>query len=269
MGGAREGEDRVSRTGPGSARAGGRSRFREAWPGSRGLVVGGLLGLLGLVGCGGEDGEPRGSAGASGEAGGTSDVARAAILPPDSPEMNRPAPDSFRVRFETSEGEFVVRVRREWAPHGADRFYNLVRHGFYDGVRFFRVLEGFVAQFGIHGDPEVAAAWRQATIPDDPVVASNERGTLSFATAGPDSRTTQLFINYRDNSQLDAMGFAPIGEVVEGMEVVDRLHAGYGEGAPRGEGPSQGRIQAEGNAYLEAAFPELDHVERAAVLEEG
>lgn len=183
--------------------------------------------------------------------------------------MARAAPDSFRVRFETSAGDFTVLVRRAWAPNGADRFYNLVRHGFYDGVHFFRVLEGFVAQFGIHGDPEVSAAWRDATIPDDPVVAGNERGTLTFATRGANSRTTQLFINYGDNSQLDAMGFAPIGEVVEGMEVVDRLYAGYGEGPPRGGGPDQAKIQEEGNAYLETSFPRLDHVERATVVADG
>lgn len=191
------------------------------------------------------------------------------LLRPASAELNRTAPDSFRARFETSEGEFVVLVRREWAPRGADRFYNLVRNGFYDGVRFFRVLDGFVAQFGIHGDPRVFAAWREAAIRDDPVVASNVRGTLSFATSGADSRTTQVFINYGDNSQLDAMGFAPFGEVVQGMGVVDRLYAGYGEGAPNGSGPNQGRIQAEGNAYLDEAFPELDRVERAVIVERG
>lgn len=183
--------------------------------------------------------------------------------------MARTAPDSFTVRFETSAGDFTVLVRRAWAPNGADRFYNLVRHGFYDGVHFFRVLEGFVAQFGIHGDPEVSAAWRDATIPDDPVVAGNERGTLTFATRGANSRTTQLFINYRDNSQLDAMGFAPIGEVVEGMEVVDRLYAGYGEGLPRGGGPDQAKIQEEGNVYLETSFPRLDQVERATIVADG
>lgn len=191
------------------------------------------------------------------------------IPDPGSPEMARAAPDSFRVGFETSAGDFTVLVRRAWAPNGADRFYNLVRHGFYDGVHFFRVLEGFVAQFGIHGDPEVSAAWRDATIPDDPVVVGNERGTLTFATRGANSRTTQLFINYGDNSQLDAMGFAPIGEVMEGMEVVDRLYAGYGEGPPRGGGPDQAKIQEEGNAYLETSFPRLDHVERATVVADG
>lgn len=192
------------------------------------------------------------------------------LMRPGSAEMTAVAPDSFRVRFETSEGEFVVRVRRAWSPRGADRFHALVRHGFYDGARFFRVLDGFVAQFGIHRDPAVSAVWRDATIEDDPVVTGNRRGTLSFAASqGGDTRTTQVFINYRDNSQLDTMGFSPFGEVVEGMEVVDRLHSGYGEGAPGGNGPRQDRIQTEGNVYLEREFPELDHIEGAVVEEAG
>lgn len=180
--------------------------------------------------------------------------------------MNQKAPEMFQVRFETTEGDFIVEARRDWAPRGVDRFYNLVREGFFDGAHFFRVIEGFMAQFGIPGDPQVAAAWREARIEDDPVRASNTRGRISFATAGPGTRTTQLFINYGDNARLDAMGFAPIGEVVEGMDVVDALHAGYGEGAPGGRGPDQGRIQQEGSAYLERAFPELDLIRRAELL---
>ncbi|MFQ5688693.1 MAG: peptidylprolyl isomerase [Gemmatimonadota bacterium] len=191
---------------------------------------------------------------------------REALSNPSSPEMNRTAPATFEVRFETSGGDFVVRVHGEWAPHGADRFYNLARNGFYDGTRFFRVLEGFVAQFGISGDPGLSAVWRDARIPDDPVRESNLRGRLTFATAGPNTRTTQVFINYADNSQLDGMGFAPFGEVVKGMEVVDGLYGGYGEGAPQGHGPDQGRIQAEGNEYLEDGFPELDFITRAVVI---
>ena len=179
---------------------------------------------------------------------------------------NEAAPGTFRARFETTAGEFVIEVRRDWAPHGADRFYNLVKHGYYDGVRFFRVISGFMAQFGIHGDPQVSAVWREQRIPDDPVRQSNARGMVTFATAGPDTRTTQIFINYRDNSGLDGQGFAPFGRVVEGMEVVDRLFAGYGEGAPRGSGPDQGRVQAEGNAYLQHEFPKLDYVKRATVV---
>ncbi len=191
-----------------------------------------------------------------------------ALLDPTAPALNRTAPDSFTVRFATSQGHFLVRVHRNWAPRGADRFYNLVRAGFYDGVRFFRVLDGFVAQFGIHGDPRVSAAWSDARIEDDPVFRSNDRGTLSYAMAGPGTRTTQLFINLAHNGRLDDMGFAPFGEVVEGMEVVDRLHSGYGEGAPRGAGPDQGRIQTLGNRYLDREFPELDRVDRAEVVRE-
>lgn len=180
--------------------------------------------------------------------------------------MTQTAPDTFRVAFSTSAGDFVIEARREWAPIGVDRFYNLVRDGFFDGVRFFRVIEGFMAQFGIAGDPEVASAWRQERLADDPVQASNTRGRVSFATAGPGTRTTQLFINYDDNSRLDGMGFAPIGEVIEGMEVVDSLYAGYGEGAPSGRGPDQGRIQREGNVYLEGDFPELDWIRETRIV---
>ncbi len=185
---------------------------------------------------------------------------------PASPGMREQAPRTYRVRFETSAGDFVIEVHRDWAPLGADRFYNLARSGYFDGVRFFRVLPGFVAQFGIHGDPQVSAVWREQSIRDDPVRRSNARGTITFATAGPDTRTTQLFINFRDNDRLDGMGFAPLGQVVDGMEVVDRLHAGYGEGAPAGRGPLQDRMQAEGNAYLEREFSELDYVKRATVV---
>lgn len=177
-----------------------------------------------------------------------------------------PAPPVFRTHFETSAGVFEIEVHREWAPRGADRFYHLVQSGYYDGIRFFRVLAGFMAQFGISGDPKVAAAWRERRLPDDPVRQSNTRGMVSFATAGPNTRTTQAFINYGDNSALDGMGFAPFGRVVEGMDVVDRLYADYGEGAPRGRGPDQGRIQAEGNAYLERDFPQLDYVIRATII---
>ncbi|MBW3660917.1 MAG: peptidylprolyl isomerase [Gemmatimonadetes bacterium] len=183
--------------------------------------------------------------------------------------MTDAAPPVFDVRFETTAGDFVVRARREWAPHGVDRFHDLVEDGFYDGTRFFRVVDGFVAQFGLSGDPARNERWRRRSIPDDPVVTHNDRGTVTFAMAGPDTRTTQLFINLVDNRRLDTMGFAPIGEVVEGMDVVDRLHSGYGEGAPRGEGPDQSRIHAEGNAYLDREYPELDHVRSAVVVDEG
>jgi len=180
---------------------------------------------------------------------------------------NQKAPETFRVRFETTKGDFVVAVTRAWAPLGADRFYNLVKIGFFEDIAFFRVIEGFMVQFGIHGDPAVSAAWRDATISDDPVKESNLRGYLTFATGGPDTRTTQLFINFKDNSRLDASGFAPIGKVVEGMEVVDSLYAGYGEGAPQGQGPSQALAQSEGNAYFKEKFPKLDYIKSATLLE--
>jgi peptidyl-prolyl cis-trans isomerase A (cyclophilin A) len=179
--------------------------------------------------------------------------------------LKETAPATYKVRFETSKGAFVVDVNREWAPNGADRFYNLVKNGFYDGVRFFRVLDGFMAQFGINGDPNVSAKWREARIPDDPVRQSNKRGFITYAMAGPNTRTSQVFINYGDNSSLDRQGFAPFGQVSSGMNVVDALHNGYGEGAPRGQGPDQGRVQMEGNAYLTKNFPRLDYVKKATI----
>ncbi len=181
-------------------------------------------------------------------------------------KLTEKAPDSFKARFETSKGAFTVEVTRSLAPNGADRFYNLVRSGFFKDVEFFRVIAGFMCQFGIHGDPAVAAAWREARIPDDPVKGSNVRGAITFATAGPNTRTTQLFINFGDNTRLDGMGFSPFGKVTEGMDVVDKINSEYGEGAPRGRGPDQGRIQKEGNAYLKKDFPNLDYIKSAAIL---
>ena len=175
------------------------------------------------------------------------------------------APATYKARFETTKGTFVIEVHRAWAPRGADRFYNLVKNGFYDDVRFFRVLDGFMAQFGINGDPALMAKWRGARITDDPVKQSNRRGMISFATAGPNTRTTQVFINFGDNSNLDGMGFAPFGRVVSGMKVVDSLYADYGEGAPNGRGPDQGRMQMEGNAYLKQNFGRLDYVKKATI----
>lgn len=183
-------------------------------------------------------------------------------------DFQETAPDTFRARFETTEGAFVVAVRRAWAPRGADRFYNLVRAGFYDGVPFHRVIEGFVVDFGIHPDPWVNAAWRQARMPDDPVVQSNRRGRVSFSKSGPGTRTVQIFVNLADNVELDDDDFAPFGEVVEGMEVVDALYAGYGDGPPRGEGVYQAMAIARGEEYF-AEFPELDRIESAHVLEEA
>ncbi len=176
------------------------------------------------------------------------------------------APDVYEVEFHTTKGNIMVRVTRAWAPRGADRFYNLVEHHFFDGSAFFRVLAGFVAQFGLSSSPRISAAWARATIPDDPVLKSNLRGTLSFATAGPNTRTTQLFINLGNNTRLDAMGFAPFGEVVEGMNVVDELYSAYGDGPPSGDGPNQSLISREGNTYLERDFPHLDRILTARVL---
>ncbi len=190
-----------------------------------------------------------------------------------SPSLSTPgalteqAPASYKVRFDTSKGAFVVQVSRAWAPHGADRFYNLVKHGFYDDVRFFRVISGFMVQFGINGNPQISAHWREASIPDDPVTQSNRRGMITFATAGPNTRTTQVFINFADNANLDQMGFAPFGRVVSGMNVVDAINAEYGEGAPRGRGPEQGRLQTQGNVYLVREFPRMDYIKKAAIEE--
>ena len=178
------------------------------------------------------------------------------------------APAVYTVRFETTKGSFDIEVRRDLAPHGADRFYNLVKIGYFTDVAFFRVLEGFMAQAGIHGDPRVNRAWRDANIPDDPAAGqSNTRGMVSFAMAGPNTRTTQFFINYGDNSRLDSMGFTPFGRVRD-MRAVDALYNGYGEGAPRGRGPSQALIQSRGNEYLRQSFPELDYIVSARVLED-
>ncbi len=179
--------------------------------------------------------------------------------------LKEQAPATYKVRFDTSKGVFVVQVNRAWAPQGADRFYNLVKNGFYDNVRFFRVISGFMVQFGINGDPAVSAKWREARIPDDRVTQSNKRGFITYAMAGPNTRTSQVFINFGDNSSLDSQGFAPFGQVIQGMDVVDRLYAEYGEGAPRGRGPDQGRVQMEGNAYLGKSFPRMDFVKKATI----
>lgn len=177
------------------------------------------------------------------------------------------APEVYKAKFSTSKGDFIVEVHRDWAPQAADRFYNLVKIGFYDDERFFRVVDGFMVQWGINGDPAVNRVWREAKIPDDPVKQSNKRGFITFATSGPNARTTQVFINFVDsNTRLDAMNFAPFGKIAQGMEVVDSLYKGYGEGAPRGNGPNQGQLQSEGNAYLQASFPQMDFVKSATIV---
>lgn len=227
--------------------------------GSRLLLV--LLALV-VAGCGSPDGsgEEEDVAEAETAAADSAPLPEDPLFHPDSEAMQRTAPDTFRVRFGTTAGSFTVEAYRRWAPRGADRFYNLARHGFYEGARFFRVIEGFVAQFGLSGRPRLDLTWRSARIEDDSVRQSNDRGTLTFASSGDHSRTTQLFVNLTDNPRLDGMGFAPVGRVVEGMEVVDDLHTGYEEP------PSQPRIMREGNAFLDEAFPELDVIESVEVV---
>jgi peptidyl-prolyl cis-trans isomerase A (cyclophilin A) len=190
---------------------------------------------------------------------------------PDEPR--RPAaaadprgPDEYTVKLTTTKGEIVIDIHRAWAPNGADRFHRLVEEGYYTDVAFFRVLEGFMAQAGLHGDPAMNATWRERRIPDDPVVQGNTRGRVSFAMAGPDSRTTQFFINFGTPARLDRMGFAAFGQVRD-MAAVDALYAGYGEGAPKGNGPHQQRVHLEGNAYLKREFPQLDYIVKAEIVE--
>jgi peptidyl-prolyl cis-trans isomerase A (cyclophilin A) len=191
------------------------------------------------------------------------------LLHPDSDALKQVPPDSFDAVFETSAGRVTVRVVREWAPLGAYRFYNLARNGFYDGSRFFRVLPGFVAQFGASGDPAVDRTWLDQRLPDDPRRVPNTAGTLTFASAGPDTRTTQLFFTYKSNESLDRQGFTPIGRVVDGMEVLFRLNGDYGEVPPRGSGPSFGCILSHGNSYLASRYPRLDSIQSLRISDVG
>jgi peptidyl-prolyl cis-trans isomerase A (cyclophilin A) len=172
-------------------------------------------------------------------------------------------PEVFRVKFETTQGDFVVEVTRAWAPHGADRFHELIRRSFYDQSRFYRVLKGFIAQFGVHRDFKVQDVWRTLFIPDDPPRQKNLRGTLAFAKSGPNTRATEVFINLADNAVLDDQGFVPFGRIVEGMEVADKLYAGYGEMRPTGKDIDAGRVEEEANEYLAPRFPKLDYVKHA------
>lgn len=217
-----------------------------------------LAGAL-LVGCPKEEDPETRSQGEETPAPGKTETSEAA------PQKDG-VPSKYTVELDTTKGAIVIEVRRDWAPNGADRFYELVQNGYFTDVAFFRVVGGFMAQAGISGDPAVNAVWREKRIPDDPVKASNMRGTVTFATSGPDSRTTQFFINFSDNSRLDGMGFAPIGKVKD-MAPVDALYDGYGEGAPSGRGPSQGQMQTQGNAYLKASFPKLDYIKSARIIE--
>jgi peptidyl-prolyl cis-trans isomerase A (cyclophilin A) len=195
---------------------------------------------------------------------------RASVLHPDlldPSKANAKSPAVYKAKFTTTKGDFVIEVHRDWSPNAADRFYNLVKMGFYDDTRFFRAVDGFMVQFGINGDPLVNARWQEAGIPDDPVKESNKRGYVTFAQRNtPNTRTTQVFINYNDNSRLDASRFAPFGQVTQGMDVADQLFKGYGEGAPGGRGPDQMQIQSQGNGYLDARFPQLDAIKRAEIV---
>jgi peptidyl-prolyl cis-trans isomerase A (cyclophilin A) len=185
-------------------------------------------------------------------------VTRPSLYNPSS--LKDKAPEQFQARFTTTKGDIVIEATRAMAPLGTDRFYNLVKYGFYNGNSFFRVVPGFVVQFGLSPTPAVNAAWEPAKITDDPVQGSNVRGAVCFATSGPNTRTTQLFINFGNNVQLDTMGFAVFGKVVEGMEVADKIFSGYGQNA------DQGRITKEGAAYLKANFPEMDSITKAVIV---
>ena len=182
-------------------------------------------------------------------------------------KLTETAPETFKVKFETTKGSFTVESNRKWAPVGVDRFYNMVKSGFFKDIAMFRAISGFMVQFGVHGEPAVAAAWRDAKIKDDPTgVQSNTPGMLTFAMAGPNTRTTQMFINFGDNARLDSMGFPPVGKVIEGMDIVNKINTEYGEGAPRGRGPNQQAIQMEGNAYLKKDFPNLDYIKSVTIV---
>jgi len=225
---------------------------------ARSFVVPGALllpAVLLLAGCGGE-------------------APQEEAAPPSNPllqprSFNDTAPDRYQVLLETTKGDIRIVVNREWAPLAADRFYNLVKAGYYDGIAFHRVLSGFIAEFGIHGDPWVNAAWRQALMVDEPMRQSNSRGRVTFSKNTPNSRTVQVFINLKDNGSLDEQGFTPFGEVTEGMEVAEALYAEYGDGPPRGEGVYQAMAIARGDEYLNEEFPLLDRIERALIVEDG
>jgi peptidyl-prolyl cis-trans isomerase A (cyclophilin A) len=195
----------------------------------------------------------------------TSSTTRSRLLNPAA--LNAPAPAEFDVKFTTTEGDIMFHITKAWAPHGADRFYNLVRAGFFTDVAFYRVIAGFMAQFGVSPDPAVSRAWMQADIKDDKVTQSNKRGRLTFAQTGaPNSRGTQLFINFKDNTNLDDK-FAPIGEVTEGMDVVDKLYSGYGEtGDMGGHGPSSDKLDAQGKPYLDRYFPKISRILSAKIV---
>jgi cyclophilin family peptidyl-prolyl cis-trans isomerase len=204
-------------------------------------------------------GARRGASG-GGAARGATNPNKAKLLTPS--QLNEKAPDVFKATLDTTKGPIVIEVHRDWAPLGADRFYNLVKNGYYDEVRFFRVIPNFMAQFGINGDPAVTTAWRRVVLNDDPVKQSNKRGFVSYGNTGqPNSRGTQLFINYKDNSFLDEQRFAPFGEVISGMEAADKLNSEYGS-KPQ---DAQGTISTEGNKFLMSSFPKLDYIRKATI----
>lgn len=208
--------------------------------------------------------------GVGGCAPGKASLERADLLMPDAPAMQQRAPDVFRVKMETTQGIMIIEVRREWSPQGVDRFYNLVRAGYYDGCKVWRISAGNWAQFGINGDPRIATAWRKQTIPDDPRVVSNVRGTVAFAFAVANGRTTQVFISLKDNSAThDKEPFVPFGRVAEGMEVADKWYARYGEAAPGGgiRAGKQDVLFERGNAYWEKNFPKLDGIIKATIMD--
>ncbi|MBN2803118.1 MAG: peptidylprolyl isomerase [Deltaproteobacteria bacterium] len=180
-------------------------------------------------------------------------------------ETNQVCPDEYTVKLKTTQGDILIDVKKEWAPLGAQRFYTLVKENYYTDVAFFRVIDGFIAQFGISGDPELNTKWRNNKIDDDPVKHDNTTGTVTFAMGGPGTRTTQIFINFKDNKPLDKMGFAPFG-IIKDMTNVNKLYSGYGEGAPRGQGPSQMLLQTKGSEYLKPAFPKMDYILNASIL---
>ena len=212
-----------------------------------------LLAALGTLACAGEEAPPDPDA----------ELRRDPLL--RASNYAETAPARFQVTLETSAGNVVIDVQRSWAPLGADRFYSLVRGGYYDDTRVYRVVDGFMAQFGLNGNPYVNQIWKSEFLVDDPVVETNTRGRVAFAKGGRHTRTTEIFISYKDNSALDGEGSTPIGEVVEGMDVVDQFYSDYGDGPPRGEGPYQAMAQARGNEYLDADFPELTRIIRATI----
>ncbi len=184
------------------------------------------------------------------------------------PLKKETAPPVYQVTLDTSKGPVVIEVHRDWAPIGADQFYTLIKTGFYDGDRFFRVVRNFVVQFGINGDPDTNRLWATANLPDDPVEQHNARGTITFATAGPNTRTTQVFINLRDNREaLDSQGFAPFGKVISGMDTVDYLYSAYGDMPPQGQGPDPRQLETQGNDYLLNSFPRLDYIKKATITQ--